>query len=149
MGNLFQEFRKFIQRGNVVDLAVGVIMGAAFGKIVNSLVSDVLMPPIGYLVGGVDFKDLKVPLPQVTIQVPNPEKVGELMDKTLPSVDIKYGMFLQTTFDFLIVAACIFAVIKAMNAFHKKEEAAPPPAPATPQEKLLTEIRDLLKKMAE
>jgi large conductance mechanosensitive channel len=135
MGNLLKEFQKFIQRGNVVDLAVGVIMGAAFGKIVNSLVSDVLMPPIGYVVGGVDFKDLKFSLPQI--------------DPARPAVDIKYGMFLQTTFDFLIVAGCIFVVIKAMNAFHKKEEATPPPAPATPQEKLLTEIRDLLAKMAQ
>jgi large conductance mechanosensitive channel len=106
------------------------------------------MPPIGYLVGGVDFKDLKVPLPEVTIKVPNPEKVGELMDKVLPAVDIKYGMFLQTTFDFLIVAACVFLVVKGMNAVHKKAEAAPPP-PVPPQETLLTEIRDILKKMAD
>jgi len=149
MANLFQEFRKFVQRGNVVDLAVGVIMGAAFGKIVNSLVADVLMPPIGWAIGGVDFTKLKWSLPKWTITAPNPEQVGAVMDKTLPTVDIKYGQFLQTTFDFLIVAGCIFLVVKAMNAMQKKEETAPPPPPVTSQEKLLAEIRDLLKKLAD
>lgn len=136
MASLVQEFRQFIQRGNVVDLAVGVIMGAAFGKIVNSLVADVLMPPIGYVIGGVDFKDLKWSLPKVTVA-----------DRTLESVDIKYGLFLQTTFDFLIVAGCVFLLVKGMNTLYKKQEAAPAPPP--PQEALLTEIRDLLKKMAD
>ena len=149
MAGLIHEFRQFIQRGNVVDLAVGVIMGGAFGKIVNSLVADVLMPPIGYVIGGVDFKDLKLPLPEVTLKVPNPENVGELMDKTLPAVDIKYGVFLQTTFDFVIVAGCVFLLVKGMNSLYKKEAATPAaPPPPSPQETLLVEIRDLLQKMA-
>uniref|UniRef100_A0A7C2K3B5 Large-conductance mechanosensitive channel n=1 Tax=Schlesneria paludicola TaxID=360056 RepID=A0A7C2K3B5_9PLAN len=147
MRKLLQEFQQFIQRGSVVDLAVGVIMGAAFGKIVNSLVADVLMPPIGWLIGGVDFKELKFSLPEVSIQVPNPEQVGELMTRTLPAVDVKYGLFLQTLFDFLIVAACVFVVVKGMNTLYKKQEQAPAPPP--PQEVLLGEIRDLLKKMAD
>jgi large conductance mechanosensitive channel len=147
MASLVQEFRQFVQRGNVVDLAVGVIMGGAFGKIVNSLVADVLMPPIGYVIGGVDFKDLKWSLPKMTIKVPDPEHVGALMDKSLDSVDIKYGLFLQTAFDFLIVAGCIFLLVKGMNTLYKKQEAAPALPP--PQEVLLTEIRDLLKKMAD
>jgi large conductance mechanosensitive channel len=145
---LLQEFRQFVQRGNVVDLAVGVIMGVAFGKIVNSLVSDVLMPPIGWLIGGVDFKELKLSLPEVNIQVPNPDEIGTLLTKTLPSVDVKYGMFLQALFDFLIVAGCVFLVVKWMNSLQRKQEAAPPPPPP-PQEVLLGEIRDLLKKMAD
>jgi large conductance mechanosensitive channel len=147
---LLQEFRQFIQRGNVVDLAVGVIMGVAFGKIVNSLVADVLMPPIGWLIGGVDFQELKVSLPEVTLQVPNPEQLGELMTRTLPTVDVRYGAFLQALFDFLIVAGCVFLVVKGMNTLYrqKKKEEAPPPAP-NPQEVLLGEIRDLLKKMAD
>ena len=147
MASLFQEFRKFIQRGNVVDLAVGVIMGAAFGKIVNSLVSDVLMPPIGWVIGGVDFKELKWSLPEWKIAVPGGDQAGELV--TLAAVDIKYGMFLQTTFDFLIVAACVFLVVKGMNHLQQKQEQAPAPPPVSPQEKLLAEIRDLLKTMAE
>lgn len=131
---LISEFKQFVQRGNVVDLAVGVIMGAAFGKIVNSLVTDVIMPPIGFLVGGVKFTDLKYTLPT------------KMLSEKLEAPTINYGNFLQTMFDFLIISFCIFMLIKAMNTMKKKQDAgaAPPPEP-TAQEKLLTEIRDLLK----
>lgn len=147
--SIISEFKQFIQRGNVVDLAVGVIMGASFGKIVNSLVTDVIMPPIGYVIGGVKFTELKVNLPPLTIKVPNPEKVGEFVDKTLDPASINYGNFLQTAFDFLIIAFCIFLLVKGVNSLQKKkEEAPPPPAEPTPTEKLLIEIRDTLKSKA-
>lgn len=133
--SIASEFKAFIQRGNVVDMAVGVIMGGAFGKIVNSLVADVLTPPLGYVTGGVDFKALSAKLtpPVLAGEAPAP-------------VEIKYGLFLQATFDFLIIAFCVFLIVKAMNHLKKKEEAKPaaPPEP-TAQEKLLTEIRDVLK----
>lgn len=134
--SIASEFKAFIQRGNVVDMAVGVIMGGAFGKIVNSLVADVLTPPLGYVTGGVDFKSLSAkmtPPPLVNGAVATP-------------VEIKFGLFLQATFDFLIIAFCVFAIVKAMNHLKKKEDAKPaaPPEP-TAQEKLLTEIRDVLK----
>lgn len=143
---LIAEFKQFVQRGNVVDLAVGVIMGGAFGKIVNSLVTDMLMPPIGYIIGGVKFTELKFTLPPLTIPVPDPKDPTQMISKTLEPATINYGNFLQTTFDFLIISFCIFMLIKAMNTMKKKQEtgAAPPPEP-TAQEKLLTEIRDLLK----
>ncbi len=143
---MISEFKQFVQRGNVVDLAVGVIMGGAFGKIVASLVADVLMPPIGYIIGGIKFTDLKFKLPPLTIRVPDPNMPTQMIDKTLDAATINYGNFLQTTFDFLIIAFCIFMMIKAMNSLKRKEEAglAPPPEP-TAQEKLLMEIRDLLK----
>ncbi|HTN73823.1 MAG TPA: large-conductance mechanosensitive channel protein MscL [Pirellulaceae bacterium] len=131
---LLQEFKAFAMRGNVVDLAVGVIIGTAFGKIVSSLVADVIMPPIGYLIGGVKFTDLKKALPPV-------EVAGVKLE---PAV-IEYGKFLQATFDFLIVAFCVFLMIKAMNMLIKKKEEAPKPAELSTQEKLLVEIRDLLK----
>ena len=123
------EFKTFVMRGNVVDLAVGVIVGAAFGKIVSSLVADILMPPIGMLIGGIDFSELKLLL-------------GESKD----AATINYGRFLQTVFDFLIVAFCVFLVVKAVN-FINRPKPAPPAAPAEPtaEVKLLTEIRDLLK----
>ena len=121
--SLLQEFKEFAMRGNVVDMAVGVIMGGAFGKIVSSLVADVLTPPIGHLTGGVKFGDL-------TYQT------------------INYGKFLQATFDFLIVAVCVFAMVKVMNAVMRKKAAAPKPPDPTPSEKLLTEIRDLLQAKA-
>jgi large conductance mechanosensitive channel len=133
---ILHEFRQFIQRGNVVDLAVGVIMGAAFGKIVNSLVADVLMPPIGYVIGGVKFTELKVTLPASAIA----EK----------SATINYGQFLQNTFDFLLTAGCIFLIVKGINTLHRKFEAEPAPKeapPPTPTEKLLIEIRDLLQQL--
>lgn len=130
---ILSEFKAFAMKGNVIDMAVGIIIGAAFGKIVSSIVADVIMPPIGLFVGGVNFTDLKFVLQ---------EAVGEA-----PAVTINYGNFLQVTFDFIIIAFAIFMIVKAMNSAKKKEEAAPaaPPAP-TKEEVLLTEIRDLLKK---
>jgi large conductance mechanosensitive channel len=129
---LAKEFKEFAMRGNVVDMAVGVIIGAAFGKIVSSLVKDVIMPPIGYLIGGVDFSDLKI-------------SIKALLEGQEP-VTINYGIFLQTIFDFLIIAFVIFMMIKLLNRLKKKEEAKPtaPPAPSK-EELLLTEIRDILK----
>lgn len=134
--SIASEFKAFIQRGNVVDMAIGVIMGGAFGKIVNSLVADVLTPPLGYITGGVDFKNLSAKM--------TPPALVEGAAAT--PVEIKYGLFLQATFDFLIIAFCVFAIVKGMNHLKKKEAAAPaaPPEP-TAQEKLLTEIRDVLK----
>ena len=147
--SVVSEFKAFVQRGNVVDLAVGVIMGGAFGKIVNSIVADVLMPPIGFLIGGIKFTDLKLPLPAVTIPVPDLAKPGAMIQKTLDPATINYGNFLQVTFDFLIIAFCVFMLVKAMNSMKKKEEAAPAAAPEpTATEKLLTEIRDALKAKA-
>jgi large conductance mechanosensitive channel len=129
---ILNEFKAFAMRGNVVDMAVGIILGAAFGKIVSSFVNDIIMPPIGLLVGGVDFTDLSVVLK---------EAVGET-----PAVTINYGVFIQMVIDFLIVAFAVFMAIKAMNSMKRKEEAAPAPPPApTKEEILLTEIRDLLK----
>lgn len=130
--SLYSEFKAFIQRGNVIDLAVGVIMGTAFGKIVTSLVGDVLMPPIGYLVGGIKFTDLKIKLPKKTIA-----------DINLEEATINIGNFIQATLDFIIIAVCVFVVVKAMNAMKRQEAIAPPPP--TPTEALLREIRDLLK----
>lgn len=129
---MLKEFRDFISKGNVLDLAVAVIIGAAFGKIVTSFVNDILMPPIGILMGGVDFKDLTVVLKNA---------VGEV-----PAVTLNYGMFIQNVIDFLIIALCVFLVVKVANNLSKKKEEAPaaPPAPTKDQE-LLTEIRDLLK----
>ena len=135
---LVDEFKAFAMKGNVVDMAVGIIIGAAFGKIVSSVVSDIIMPPLGLLIGGVNFTDLKVIMKAAT--------------ETNPAVTWNYGNFLQVTFDFLIVAFAVFMLIKAINNANtkKKEEAAPaaPPAPPVPtkQEILLSEIRDLLKK---
>ena len=133
--SVIKEFKEFVSKGNVIDLAVGVIIGAAFGKIITSLVDDVLMPPIGYLMGGVDFSDKKL----VLVAADAVEKVEE--------VAIRYGNFINALIQFLIVAICIFAVIKAINSMKRKEEAAPaaPPAPKA-EEVLLAEIRDLLKK---
>ena len=129
-----KEFREFAVKGNVVDMAVGIIIGAAFGKIVTSFVNDIVTPPLGYLIGGVDFTDLAVTLPAAR-QGADP-------------VTINYGAFLQTAFDFLIVAFAIFLVIKMINRLKRKEEVAPstPPPPPPRQEVLLEEIRDLLKR---
>lgn len=127
------EFKAFAIKGNILDMAVGIIIGVAFGKIVSSFVADIIMPPIGLLVGGVNFTDLKVILRAAT--------------ETTPAVTWNYGNFLQACFDFLIVAFAVFLVIKGMMRMQKKEAAAPPPSPvATKEEVLLTEIRDLLKK---
>ncbi len=132
--SLVKEFKEFAMRGNVVDLAVAVVIGGAFGKIIGSFVADVLMPPIGLLLGGVDFTDLMITLKQA--------------EGDIPAVSLRYGAFIQTVVDFVIIAFAIFMVIKAMNAVKKKEEAAPPPPPPGPtkDQELLTEIRDLLKK---
>ncbi|MFA5941246.1 MAG: large-conductance mechanosensitive channel protein MscL [Sinimarinibacterium sp.] len=129
---MLQEFRDFAMRGNVIDLAVGVVIGGAFGKIVTSLVGDIVMPLIGLLVGGVNFSHLAVTLKAA---------VGEQ-----PAVMLSYGKFIQSSVDFLIIAFAIFLAVKAINRLKKKEEAAPaaPPAPSA-EEKLLGEIRDLLK----
>ncbi len=143
---LVQEFKDFAMKGNVVDMAVGVIMGGAFGKIVNSVVADVLMPPIGYLIGGIKFTDLSFKLPSMTIKTPDPANPGSFVDKVLDPVSVNYGNFLQTGFDFLIIALCVFGLVKVMNRVMKKKEA--PPAGPSPQEKLLGEIRDLLKARA-
>lgn len=140
------EFKQFIQRGNVVDLAVGVIMGAAFGKIVNSVVADIIMPPIGYLIGGVSFKDLKYTLPKIQVPVPNPVEPGKFIEGSLPEATINYGNFLQTSFDFLIIAFCVFLLVKGINRLNAKKATEPAkPAELSTQERLLTEIRDLLK----
>lgn len=135
---MIDEFKKFALKGNVVDMAIGIIIGAAFGKIVTSLVNDIIMPPIGLLIGGVDFTDLKVVLKGAST-----DEAG----KAVSAVSINYGAFLQTTIDFLIVAFVIFMMIKAMNKMIRSQAEAPaPPAEPTPQEKLLGEIRDLLRK---
>ena len=135
MGNFVQEFKEFALKGNVVDMAVGVIIGGAFGKIVSSLVNDIIMPPIGVLTGGVDFKDLKAVLVEATEEA--------------EAVTLNWGMFVQNIIDFLIIAISIFCIIKMMTKLSKKKE-EPAPAPAEPEptkeEVLLTEIRDLLKK---
>lgn len=134
---MLQEFKEFAMKGNVVDMAVGVIIGGAFGKIVSSLVADVIMPPIGVVLGGVDFSDLAV-----TIKEASKNAAGV----DVPAVVISYGKFIQTLIDFTIIAAAIFLIIKILYSFKKKAEEAPaaPPAP-TNEEILLTEIRDLLK----
>jgi large conductance mechanosensitive channel len=132
---LLKEFKEFAMRGNVIDLAVGVIIGGAFGKIIASVVADVIMPPIGLLVGGVTFTDLK--------WVMKPAETVEGVQKA--AVTLNYGNFWQVTFDFLIVAFCIFLFIKAMNSFAKKKAVDPAPAVPSKEELLLTEIRDLLK----
>ena len=135
---LLQEFKQFAVKGNMIDMAVGIIIGGAFGKIVSSLVNDVLMPPLGLLIGGVDFTDLKATLKQASI--------NELGD-AVPAVTLNYGTFIQTAIDFLIIAIVVFMMIKAINSLKKKEEVAPTAPPAlTKDQTLLTEIRDLLKK---
>jgi large conductance mechanosensitive channel len=133
--SMVKEFREFAMRGNVVDLAVGVVIGAAFGKIVSSLVADVITPFIGLIVGGVDFSELAITLKAA---------VGDQ-----PAVLLSYGKFIQTIFDFIIIAFAIFMAVKAINRLKRAEaakpaEPAPPPAPSA-EEKLLAEIRDLLK----
>ena len=133
-----QEFKQFAMKGNVVDMAVGIIIGAAFGKIITSLVNDIIMPPIGLLIGGVDFTDLKF-----TLKGAGVDDAGNVIN----AVTINWGNFVQTALDFLIVAFAIFLLIKVIMRLKKKEEEAPaaPPEP-TKEENLLTEIRDLLKK---
>jgi len=130
--SMIKEFKEFAMRGNVLDMAVGIIIGGAFGKIVGSLVNDVIMPPIGVLLGGVDFSSLGI-------------TIKDAVDGA-PAVILGYGLFINTVINFLIVAFAIFLLIKAVNSFKKKQEAAPAaPAPPPRQEVLLGEIRDLLK----
>ncbi len=140
MGKFLNEFKAFAVKGNAVDMAVGVIIGGAFGKIVSSIVDDIIMPPIGWLIGGVNFTDLKFTLPQV--EIPGVE--------TMTAATINYGNFIQTLLDFVIIAFCVFMLVKFINKLankQKTEEAtkpAPKPEPSA-EEKLLMEIRDLLK----
>lgn len=141
MSKFLNEFKEFAVKGNAVDMAVGVIIGGAFGKIVSSIVDDIIMPPVGWLIGGVNFSDLKFTLPAV--EIPGVEN--------MMAATINYGNFLQTLIDFTIIAFCVFLLVKGINklARKKKEETPAPEAPApepTAEEKLLTEIRDLLKK---
>jgi large conductance mechanosensitive channel len=130
--SMMQEFKTFAMRGNVVDMAVGIILGGAFGKIVSSFVADVIMPPIGILVGGVNFTSLAITIKEAS--------------GNAAAVTLNYGKFIQSITDFVIIAFAIFMVIKAMNAMKKKEEQAPAsPPPPSKEETLLAEIRDLLK----
>ena len=130
--SVVKEFREFAVKGNVVDMAVGIIIGAAFGKIVSSLVSDIVTPPLGYIIGGVDFTQLAATLPSIR--------------EGAEPVTIRYGVFLQATFDFILVALAIFLLVKMINRLRRAEEAKPAAPPIPPrQEVLLEEIRDLLK----
>lgn len=134
---IIQEFKEFAIKGNVVDMAVGIIIGAAFGKIVTSLVNDVIMPPIGMIIGGVNFTGLRLVLKSASV---------DAAGAAVPEVAINYGAFIQVLFDFIIVAFCIFMMIKGLNSLKKKKEETPAaPADPTKEEVLLTEIRDLLK----
>jgi large conductance mechanosensitive channel len=131
--SIIREFKEFAMRGNVVDMAVGIIIGSAFGKIVTSLVNDIIMPPIGLALGGIDFKSFAITIKRATADA--------------PAVAIGYGAFINVIVDFVIVAFVLFAIIKLMNTLKKKKEVAPPAPPKPPAEEvLLTEIRDLLKK---
>lgn len=138
MGKFINEFKEFAVKGNAVDMAVGVIIGGAFGKIVSSIVDDIIMPPIGWLIGGVKFTDLKCTLPQLDLGV-----------EKLDPVTINYGNFLQTCFDFIIIAFCVFMLVKGINKLARKKEDKPKEEPKvqepSTEEKLLMEIRDILK----
>lgn len=140
MKKFFEEFKKFAMRGNVIDLAVGVVVGGAFGKITNSLVNDIIMPAVSMLTGGINFSDWKLVLKQAVIE--NGEEVAA-------AVTINYGTFISVIIDFIILAFAVFCMVKVINSLHRKKEEAPaaPPAPPEPsaEEKLLTEIRDLLR----
>jgi len=148
---LLKEFRDFAMRGNVVDMAVGVIIGAAFSTVVGSMVKDVLMPPIGYVTGGVDFSDKKLVLKEAVAAAPaTKDAAGAVVTPEVvaaPEVAINWGVFVNAVISFIIVAFCLFMIIKAMNTakakFEKQQAAAPPPGP-TKEQVLLTEIRDLL-----
>lgn len=146
MSSILNEFKAFAVKGNAVDMAVGVIIGGAFGKIVSSIVNDIIMPPIGWLIGGVNFSDLKFELPSVQI-------AGE----TMQAATINYGTFIQTIIDFVIIAFCVFMLVKGINKLaslkkkeeeQKQSETAPEEPKPTKEEILLTEIRDLLKNKA-
>lgn len=135
MKKIFSEFKDFAMRGNMIDMAVGIILGGAFGKIVSSLVADIIMPAVGLLVGGVNFTELKVTLKQAVTEA------GEVVT---PAITINYGQFFQVIFDFIIIAFAIFLMIKGINALRRKKQEAEPAAPPADVQ-LLTEIRDLLK----
>lgn len=138
MGKFIYEFKAFAMKGNAVDMAVGVIIGGAFGKIVSSIVNDLIMPPIGWLIGGVNFSDLKITLPA--------EKIADGIE--MQAATINYGSFIQNLIDFVIIAFCVFLLVKGINklANKKQEKPAPTPAPEpSAEEKLLAEIRDLMK----
>ena len=141
MKKFFEEFKTFAMRGNVIDLAVGVVIGGAFGKITTSIVNDIIMPVIGVITGGVNFSDWKIVLKQAVLEA------GEIVK---PEVAITFGNTIAVILDFIIIALAVFCMVKGINKLHKKKEEAPaaPPAPPEPsaEEKLLTEIRDLLKK---
>ncbi len=134
--SIVKEFKEFAVKGNVMDMAVGIIIGVAFGKIVSSFVADVMMPPIGLLIGGVDFSNLVITL--------------KAAEEGVEAVALRYGVFLQAVFDFVIVAFAVFIAVRALNSMRKKEAETPaaPPAPSA-QEQLLMEIRDLLKQKPE
>lgn len=135
---IIQEFKEFAVKGNAFDLAVGVVIGAAFGKIVSSIVSDIMLPSIGIIIGGINFTGLKIVLKEVVV-----DTAGKISNE---AVVLTYGNFIQTCFDFLIIAFSIFLVIKAINSFKRREEHKPVIIPEpTPEERLLAEIRDLLK----
>jgi large conductance mechanosensitive channel len=137
---VIKEFKEFAVKGNVLDMAIGIIIGGAFGKIVTSMLNDILMPPLGLLIGGTDFTDLKVTIKGKTI---------DMIGNAVPEVTVNYGNFVQTLVDFTLVAIAVFMIIKVMNRIRAKIDAAPkppaPPAEPTKEELLLTEIRDLLK----
>lgn len=146
--SFLQDFKAFAMKGNVIDMAVGVVIGGAFGKIVTSVVNDIIMPPIGLAVGGVNFKDLKWVMQEAVPEAVN--EAGEVITPAVAEVSLNYGNFLQQTFDFLIIAFSIFcfvSLIKKMSERDKKKEEPAPAAPPAPskEEVLLTEIRDLLK----
>jgi large conductance mechanosensitive channel len=133
---VLKEFREFAVKGNMVDMAVGIIIGGAFGKVVSSIVSDLLMPPLGYLIGGINFTDIKIHLP-----------APALPGKAAAEVTINIGNFIQSLVDFTIIAFAVFLMVKAINTLHRKAEGAPvAPSPPTRDQELLAEIRDLLKK---
>lgn len=135
---ILKEFKEFAVKGNMVDLAVGIIIGGAFGKVVSSIVSDILMPPLGFLIGGINFTEIKIHLKAPAI---------ELAGRAAQEVTINIGSFIQNLVDFTIIAFAVFLVVKVINAMHRKTEEAPAaPPPPTRQEELLSEIRDLLKK---
>lgn len=141
MKKFFEDFKAFAMRGNVVDMTVGVVIGAAFGKIVSSLVSDIIMPPLGILIGGVSFTDLSLTLKEAVT-----DSMGEVIT---PAVVMNYGMFVQTIVDFIIIAFSIFVLVRFINSLHKKKEepaAAPEEPKLTLDQELLTQIRDLLKR---
>ncbi|MEZ3558111.1 MAG: large-conductance mechanosensitive channel protein MscL [Duncaniella sp.] len=137
--SFFKEFKEFAMRGNVIDMAVGVVIGAAFGKIISSLVDDIIMPLVGVVTGGMNFTDYKWVIQKAVVD-------SQTQEVLTPEVTMNWGSWVQTLVDFIIVAFCIFVAIKAINQLKRKKEEAPAPAPAPSKEEvLLTEIRDLLK----